>query len=221
MTKTRTISSTFLAAAFLFASVASAQDKKPGAAPAAAAKAAAPGAKAPAAAPAAAAAAPAAMQQPIPPSGPPKELEAFFMGAEGSWKCESKMPAGAMGPGTPEMTAKTTTKIKKEMGGMWWRGDWAMAKSKAMPAVNGTFLVGYDPGSKQAIVTAYDSTGATSLAAGPINGDTVTYSGEGYFMGMKVKTRESMSVRGKEAVHKLEIDMGKGFQNMGEDTCKK
>jgi hypothetical protein len=28
-------------------------------------------------------------------------------------------------------------------------------------------------------------------------------------------------MKGKEGYHKLEIDMGKGFALMGEDTCKK
>jgi hypothetical protein len=41
-------------------------------------------------------------------------------------------------------------------------------------------------------------------------------------MGQKVKIRESMT-RGpdKGAGHNMEVDMGKGFQLMGEDTCKK
>jgi len=30
-----------------------------------------------------------------------------------------------------------------------------------------------------------------------------------------------MKPGGKEGFHKLEIDMGKGFALMGEDTCKK
>jgi hypothetical protein len=40
-------------------------------------------------------------------------------------------------------------------------------------------------------------------------------------MGMKMKTRETMQMKGKEASHKLEMDMGKGFMTFGEDTCKK
>ena len=41
-------------------------------------------------------------------------------------------------------------------------------------------------------------------------------------MGMKMKTRETMGMKGrKEGFHKLEIDMGKGFAMIGEDTCKK
>ena len=41
-------------------------------------------------------------------------------------------------------------------------------------------------------------------------------------MGQKVKMRETMSKKGdKEVEHTFEIDMGKGFQPMGTDSCKK
>jgi hypothetical protein len=61
------------------------------------------------------------------------------------------------------------------------------------------------------------------VGAGKIAGDTATYSGESRMMGMKMKTRETMGIKpgAKEAFHKLELDMGKGFAMMGEDTCKK
>jgi hypothetical protein len=41
-------------------------------------------------------------------------------------------------------------------------------------------------------------------------------------MGMKVETRETMTkVDPKNVTHEMEVDRGKGFQTMGEDTCKK
>src|SRR5262245_36176151 len=70
-----------------------AEDKKPPAAAPAAAPA------APAAAPAAPAAAPAAAAVAMTPPKPTPEWEAFTKGIEGTWKCESTSPAGAMGPG--------------------------------------------------------------------------------------------------------------------------
>jgi hypothetical protein len=39
--------------------------------------------------------------------------------------------------------------------------------------------------------------------------------------GAKVKSREVMEKKDKVAYHKFEVDMGQGFQLMGEDTCKK
>jgi hypothetical protein len=89
--------------------------------------------------------------------------------------------------------------------------------------MKGTFYMGWDPGSQQVIVTGIDSTGGMGNGAGKITGETATYTGEQYMMGMKMKTRETMGMKpgNKEGFHKLEIDMGKGFMLMGEDTCKK
>ena len=84
------------------------------------------------------------------------------------------------------------------------------------------FSMGYDPGSKQVLLTGTDNMGSGWFAGGPIQGDSVTTVGDMFMMGMKSKVRESMSKKSdKEVFHKIEIDMGKGFQTIGEDTCKK
>jgi len=174
----------------------------------------APAAGAPAAAPAAAA--------PPPMPAPSKELESFMKGFEGNWKCETKFAPGAMGPGSPEIAGKSTVKFKKEYGGFSWHGEFALAKSKTMPALSGVMQLGYDPGSGQLTLVSYDSMGSATMGAGPITGDTAVVTEEGYAMGMKVKMRETMTKKGpKEVYHKYEGDMGKGFQLMGEDFCKK
>jgi hypothetical protein len=91
-----------------------------------------------------------------------------------------------------------------------------------MPAMSGVFQVGYDPGGKQATFVSYDSMGSAMMGAGPISGDSATFTEDGYAMGMKAKMRETMAKKGpKEIYHKVEIDQGKGFQAMAEDTCKK
>jgi len=210
--------------------VAQAPAAKP-AAPAAAAPAPAPAAKpaaaAPAAAPAAkpAAGAPAAAAPAAPPPmpKPSTELAAFMKPMEGSWKCETKFAAGAMGPGSPEVMAKSTVKFKKEYDGMFYRGEYEIKKQKGFDmAMKGQFFIGWDPGSQQIIVTGVDSTGGMGSGAGKITGESATYTGEGYMMGMKMKTRETMGSKGpKEGFHKMEVDMGKGFTLMGEDNCKK
>jgi hypothetical protein len=198
------------------AAPAAAPATKPAAAPAApSAPATPPAAGGSAAAPAAPAAAP-----PIP--TPSKELETFMKGFEGNWKCETKFAPGAMGPGSPETTGKSTVKIKKDYGGFSWHGEFALAKSKTMPALSGVMQLGYDPGSGQLTVVSYDSMGSATMGAGPISGDTAVVTEDGYAMGMKVKMRETMTKKGpKEIYHKYEGDMGKGFQLMGEDFCKK
>jgi hypothetical protein len=215
------------------APVAAAPAAKPAAAPAAAAPAAKPAsapvaANTPAAkgtpAPAAAApaAAPAAPAAPPPLPTPAPELTAFAKNFEGSWKCESKFPAGAMGPGSPEMSGKSTVSIKKDLNGFWYKGLYEIKKSKTVPGMKAQFSFGFDPGSKQVLLTGTDSMGSGWFAGGPIQGDSVTTVGDMFMMGTKSKVRDTMSKKSdKEVFHKLEIDMGKGFQSVGEDTCKK
>jgi|HubBroStandDraft_2_1064218.scaffolds.fasta_scaffold89657_1 hypothetical protein len=198
------------------APAAAAPAAKPASAPVAANAPAAKGTPAPtAAAPAAAPAAP-----PAPPT-PAPELVAFAKNFEGNWKCDSKFPAGAMGPGSSEMTGKSTVSIKKDLNGFWYKGLYEIKKSKTLPGMKGQFSMGYDTGSKQVLLSGTDSMGSGWFAGGPIQGDSVTTVGEMYMMGMKSKVRESMSKKDKEVFHKLEIDMGKGFQTVGEDTCRK
>src|SRR6185295_7540756 len=105
----------------------------------------------------------------------------------------------------------------KDLGGMWYRGEYEIKKTKAIPGFKGTFMLGYDPMSKAALNVSYDNMGGAGLATGPnATGDTVTFVGESYVMGQKMKTRETMIKKGpKEVEHKFEADMGKGFQVMG------
>jgi len=153
---------------------------------------------------------------------PSKELGAFMKAFEGSWKCETKFAAGSTGPGSPEASAKTTVKIKKEFDGFSWHGEYHLAKTNTMPAMTGVFQVGYDPSAKQATFVSYDSMGAAMMGAGPIAGDSVTFTEEGYMLGIKAKVRETMSkTEPKEIHHKVEVDEGHGFRPMAEDICKK
>ena len=118
---------------------------------------------------------------------------------EGSWKCDTKFAAGAFGPGSPEVMAKSTVKFKKDMNGFFYRGDYEVKKQKGvdMP-MKGTFYIGFDPGAQQIIVTGVDSTGGLGVGAGKITGDTATYTGESCMMGMKMKTRETMGMKGRQ-----------------------
>jgi Protein of unknown function (DUF1579) len=153
---------------------------------------------------------------------PSRELEAFMKGFEGSWKCETRFPAGGMGPGSPETKTKTSVKIKKEFEGFSWHGEYKLGKTKEMPGMSGVFQVGYDPSAKQATFLSYDSMGSAMMGVGPISGDSVTFTEDGYMMGMKAKVRETMTKKGpKEISHSVEVDQGKGFQVMAEDSCKK
>ncbi|HMC93347.1 MAG TPA: DUF1579 family protein, partial [Polyangia bacterium] len=186
-------------------------------------------AAAPAAKPAAAMAAPAAGAKPAAaPAAPPKptpskELEAFMKPFEGSWKCETKFAANSFGPGSPEMNAKSTVKFKKDLDGFVYKGEYEVKKQKGFDmTMKGVLYIGFDPGSMQAVATTVDNMGGIAMGVGKITGDSLTYTSEQYMMGMKVKSRDTMSSKGpKEAFHKIEMDMGKGFMAFGEDTCKK
>jgi hypothetical protein len=132
---------------------------------------------------------------------------------------------GAFGPDSPEVKATSKVKIAKEptLGGQFYRGDYSVAKSKNVPmAFSGVFYLGYEPGTKQIANLSMDNTGVFSMALGPLSATTASWTGDAYVMGKKVKSRESMTKDGpKQVTHKYEIDMGKGFQTMGTDICKK
>jgi hypothetical protein len=176
--------------------------------------------KAPAAKPAAAAPAAAAPAAPAPPK-PAPELEAYMKGFEGNWKCDTKFAANAFGPGSPELSAKSTVKIKKDLEGFWYRGEYEIKKTKAMPGFKGYFFVGYDSTAKKALITSVDGMGGLATGSGSINGLSATFDEDGTMGGMKIKSREVMELKDKTAVHKFEVDMGQGLQPMGEVVCKK
>jgi Protein of unknown function (DUF1579) len=195
-------------AALSFATLALAADKpveKP-AAPAATKAAAAP-----------APAAPAAMPAPSP------EIDALFKGYEGNWKCDTTFAAGAFGPGSAEVKTKSEVKIKKELGGYWYKGDFKIKKQKTMPAMEGMFILGYDTATKKAITSLYDSMGGfaheTATTATP---EKIVFEGDNHTMGMKAKVKETMTKKSdKEIEHTFDIDLGKGYAPMGTDVCKK
>jgi hypothetical protein len=156
---------------------------------------------------------------------PSPELDALFKGYAGTWKCDTTFPAGAMGPGSPEQKATSTVKIQKDkdLGGFWYRGDYQVKKTKTFPGIRAGFVLGYEPATKTALFMGADSMGGNVNAAGTgATAETVTFVGDGFMMGQKVKFRESMTHKSdKEVDHKSEVDMGKGFQVMFEDLCKK
>jgi hypothetical protein len=182
-------------------------------------------AKAPKAAPPAPAAA--AAEKPTPPTNmaPPPELDTLFKAWEGTWKCDTTFAANAMAPGSPEMKVKGTAKIKKDkdLGGFVYRGIYEVKKTKTSPGLRGEFVLAYDSGSKSAVMTSVDNMGSIGIATAPTaSGDTFTFTGDGYMMGQKVRTRESFTKKGDKGMeHKYEVDMGKGFMAIGMDDCKK
>jgi len=125
-----------------------------------------------------------------------------------------------MGPGSPATKARTTIAFKKDFGGFFYRGDFAM---KAKTAMKGSVFVGHQPASNLFTLSSVDSMGGVELATSPgFQGDTIQFTGEAFMMGQQMKVRDSITKAGpKEIVHKIEADSGKGFEPMGEDHCKR
>src|SRR5688572_26448635 len=134
---------------------------------------------------------------------PAPEWEAFMKGMDAKWKCESTMPAGSMGPGSPEMKMQTSAKVKKELGGFFLVGNYEVKKTKTVPGMKGTFSMSA-PDGKTLVSTNMDSMGNTSYTSGPLGPDGGTTTGEGYMMGNKVKLRETVQKKSdKEMYHKV------------------
>lgn len=157
------------------------------------------------------------------PTGAPKpspELDATYKALDGSWSCETTFRPNALGPGSPETKTKTTIKFKKDLNGFWYRGDYEAKKTKDFPGMKGIVYLGHD--GKQLLTGSVDAMGGLSAGTGSASGDTLTFTSDGHMMGMKVKMRETIEKKGaKEIAHRFEVDMGKGFQPMGEDVCKR
>jgi hypothetical protein len=159
---------------------------------------------------------------PPPPNLPSKELEAFMQGFEGKWKCETKFPGGSTGPGSLPMTAKTDIAIKKEFDGFSWHGEFKLTKTITTSATSGVFQIGYAAGTKQATFLSYDSVGSAMMGAGTLAGDAVTFNEEGFLKGVKFKVRETLAKKGPRKIHhKFEVEQGKSYQLIAEDTCTK
>lgn len=156
------------------------------------------------------------------PEGPSKELEAFMRPFEGSWKCETTFPAGSLGPGSQPPSAKTEVTIKKQFGGYGWHGEFKLGKTALTAATTGVFQIGYAASAKQATFLSYDSVGSSMMGAGTLAGDSVTFVEEGYLKGARVKVRETLALRGpRQMHHKLELEQGKSYQTLAEDSCVK
>jgi hypothetical protein len=164
----------------------------------------------------------AALPTPAAPHLPSKELAAFMKGLEGRWKCDTKFAPGSMGPGSLPPDARTDMTIRKEVGGYSWHGEFKLAKTTLTSATSGMFQISYAAGTKQATFLSYDSVGTAMMGTGTISGDSVTFAEEGYLKGVKVKVRETLAKKAPRLLyHKVEIDQGKGYLPMAEDTCTK
>ena len=172
---------------------------------------------------------PAAPPTGAPPPGPPKppaELDGIKW-LEGNWHCDGKAPAGPMGP---EHAYKSTMKIKRDLDGFWYIGEYEQRKSKDNPmAIKARTFMGFDPVAKKVITFGVDSvggalqlTGAIDSNAGTPSGDKIASEGEGSMGGQKIGFKESFTKTGDRALTwHGEVRVGKDWVVVGEDTCKR
>jgi Protein of unknown function (DUF1579) len=207
--KTTRLATLTLAVLAASSSVALAQAPKPAAAP-----------TTPAAAPAVPPAAPA--HQPGPPPGapkPPGELDQLKW-MEGNWRCEGKAPAGPMGPEHPY---KSTMRVKRDLDGFWYTSEYEQKKSKENPvAIKARSFIGFDPVAKKVVSVGVDNMGGALQLTGTIEGDKVSNLGEGSVGGQKVGFKEVISKTGDRGLTwHGELRLGKDWQVVGDDVCKR
>jgi len=159
------------------------------------------------------------------PQGPPPQVGELYAELKGEWGCETTFPAGALGPGAPEMGVSGHLQVadNDDLGGYWYRGIYATEPSETMPTFRVEFFMGYGELTGLAFLVGVDNIGGTSTGTSAgWKDDVLTYEGHGYSMGQAVKTRESMTKNGTaEVVHRLEVDAGDGYQPKVETVCKR
>jgi hypothetical protein len=160
-----------------------------------------------------------------PAPAPAPELEQNMKFFEGSFKCDGKMEAGAMGPGSPAMPYKASIKFKKDkaLGGFWYAGEYEIKKAKDFPGMKAMIFVGYDGAAKKLVGMGVDSTGGwrTDGSTG-FAGDKMVIDFEGSMMGQKMQGRETITKKGdKEFGTVMELKMGADYKKLSEDSCKK
>ncbi len=151
---------------------------------------------------------------------PAAELDGmkFFLGA---WKCDGKMLAGAMGPGSPEAPYRATLKFKRDktLGDFWFVGEYEIKKGKGNPGMKAAVSVGYDAAAKRFVGVGVDSTGGYrhDSSAG-WQGDKFVIEFEGAMMGKKVTGKETLTKKSdKEFTTAIEV----GGNKLTEDVCKR
>ena len=143
-------------------------------------------------------------------------------GLRGLVEVRHKFSRDAFGPGSPEVAAKSTVKFKKDMGGFFYRGDLRGQEAEGRAdAVQGHLLHGLRSGLAAAARRRHRQHGRPRLEHRQDAGDTATYTGEQYTMGAKVKTRETMGMKGRKASTSSRWTWAKASSLIGEETCKK
>ena len=144
----------------------------------------------------------------------------------GSWSCQGVAPAGAMGPGSPEMKYQSTFKVTAIHGGFGYQFAYEQKKSKEHPIhFEGAWNVGWDAAKKKLAWFWLDNMGDLGAQTSPmLEGETLVLEGEGAAVGRHALLRDTFTRKGDKQMHwkgELKPDGAPGWINVGEDDCKK
>lgn len=149
------------------------------------------------------------------PTAPVRDL---FGDLAGDWTCETTFPAGAHGPGSPEVAAASALSIAPTLDGTWYRGSLEIPGHQPFRV---EFFLGASPTGEGAMLVGVDTNPGSSTGYAPgWQGDSITFLGQGINPGGPVQTRETMTRQGADRVHhRLEVDPGGGFTLLVETAC--
>jgi hypothetical protein len=186
---------------------------------------------APAAAPAAPApAVPAAVAPPTTPAAPPVAAKpapelAQISWILGSWRCDGKAPAGALGPGSPPYDYKSRMTLKKDLKDFVISSDYEQAKAKANPiGYHSKGFMTYDGSSRRFVVVGVDSGGSSFSETAERDGDKLVAEGQGQLRGLKTTIRDTFTKVGDRGLSwrgEIKPPGAADWQTMGEDNCKR
>ncbi len=151
---------------------------------------------------------------------PPAELKNLEW-MIGTWKCDGKMK-DMMGGGE-DIVTKSTAKGKWDLDKHWILSTYEMKKTKTMPGMKMSGWAGYDSSQKKYFWAGVDNWGGmmASWSAGPTN-DVWVFEGNMSGMGMQMKSRMTFTKTGdKTMTVSSEMQQGKDWVKMGEDSCKR
>jgi hypothetical protein len=146
------------------------------------------------------AAAPPAMPAPPKPGPEHEKLKPFAK----SMTWTGKMPAGAMGPGTPEIATKGKSSCKWVANNMWAACDLEDTSGKGKDAITwkAHWMLGYDLAAKEYRAMMADMMGTATTYKGTVDGDKLVLEsiGEVDMMGKPGKVRITMDNSDKKTV---------------------
>lgn len=143
----------------------------------------------------------------------------------GSWRCDGKAPAGALGPNSPAYDYKSKITLKKDLKDFAIAAEYQQKKSKVNPAGHhGKGLITYDALQGRFVVMGVDSTGGWYTETGGPEGDKMISEGQAVMGGKKMTLRETFTKTGDKTMSwrgEVKTPGAADWQTIGEDNCKK